>query len=80
MEVELLKYFNCAIQGKLIDFEIRKIVFIIKGVISLIRFPNSKYPPEAKKCLMCLRKFIIWGVELILGGRDYLVSESHCEV
>ena len=29
-------------------------VFIIKGLILLIGFPNNKYPPNTKKYLRCL--------------------------
>jgi hypothetical protein len=40
-------------------------VFIIKGLILLIGFPNNKYPPT-KKFLPCLLR----GGRLVLGGRD----------
>ena len=41
-------------------------VFIIKGLILLIGFPNNKYPPNTKKYLRCL----LIGGRLVLGGRD----------
>ena len=37
-----------------IDFEIGKIVFIIKGLILLIEIPNNKYHPNTKNYLPCL--------------------------
>ena len=46
-----------------------KIVFIIKGLILLIGFPNNKYHPNTKNYLTCL---LLRGGGLVLGGRDYL--------
>ena len=46
-----------------------KIVFIIKGLILLIGFPNNKYHPNTKNYLTCL---LGRGGGLVLGGRDYL--------
>ena len=40
-----------ASKSNLIDFEIGKIVFIIKGLILLIGFPNNKYHPNTKNYL-----------------------------
>ena len=45
-----------------------KIVFMIKGLILLIGFPNNKYHPNIKNQLKCL---LIGGRGLVLGGRDY---------
>jgi len=47
-----------------------KIVFIIKGLILLIGFPNNKYPPNTKDYLRCL----LFGGGLVLGGRDYIIA------
>jgi len=46
-----------------------KIVFIIKGLILLIGFPNDKYHPNTKNYLPCL---LLGGGRLVLGGRDYI--------
>ena len=46
--------FNCVIQINLIDFEIGKIVFIIKALNLVLGFPNDQYPPTTKNYLPCL--------------------------
>ena len=46
-----------------------KLVFIIKGLIFFIGFPNNKYRPNIKNYLRCL--LIGEGGGLVLGGRDY---------
>ena len=43
-----------------------KIVFLIKGLILLIGFPNNKDHPNTKNYLPCL----VIGGALVLGGRD----------
>ena len=43
-----------------------KLVFIIKGLILLIGFPNNKYTPNTKNYLR-----LLIGGDLVLGGKDY---------
>jgi hypothetical protein len=45
-----------------------KIVFIIKVLNLLIRFPNNKYHPNNKNYLRCL---LFGEGGLVLGGEDY---------
>ena len=48
---------------------LEKIVFIIKGLILYIGFPNNKYNSNIKNYLRCL--LIGEGEDLVLGERDY---------
>ena len=56
-----------------------KLVLIIKGLISLIGFPNNKYLPNTKNYLPCLviggAAFSIRRKGLILGARDATSQE-----